>query len=135
MLFIYTWQQVLDGTKTATRRLVKPGDALRLEPNKPAAVTGEDRLRWEVGRTYSVQPGQYKKGVGQIRVTGLRREPLQAMTEADAILEGELPPDPAAGRSDSALDRFRARWDSTHEPGAQFASNPDVWVITFELVS
>jgi hypothetical protein len=54
MIFQYTLDQVLDGRKTQTRRLVTAG--------RPS--------RWRVGRTYAVQPGRTKKAVARIEVTG-----------------------------------------------------------------
>lgn len=65
MIFQYTWQKVLDGTKTQTRRLVKPGEKLfqrehHLGGYKPLWVTKDSRLVYKVGATYAVQPGYGK---------------------------------------------------------------------------
>jgi hypothetical protein len=49
---------------------------------------------FEVGQSYSVQPGVAKKSVGKIKVTAIRREQLQDISQAD--------------------------WDKKHKPGQQW---------------
>jgi hypothetical protein len=93
---------VLSGRKTETRRPVK-GDA-------PA--------RYRVGRTYAVQPGRTKPGIGRIRVTGVRREPLSAIDEEAARREGF--PDRRA---------FFDYWRRLH---GRVDPEREVWVIRFE---
>jgi hypothetical protein len=89
------WQQVLDGTKTQTRVLVKPGEVLRDDGEEmrthfniplPHSMTG--RAKWQVGKTYAVQPGRGQKAVGRFRVIAIRQESLQDISEEDAIAEG-----------------------------------------------
>lgn len=71
MNFAHTWQLVLAGRKTQTRRIAKGQEA-----------------PWLIGRTYAVQPGRCCRAVGRILVTNLRREPLGQVTDADARAEG-----------------------------------------------
>lgn len=60
----------------------------------------------------------------RIRITAIRREPLQAITEADALAEGV-----------GSVAEYAALWDSINRrKGARFADSPDVWVLTFEVV-
>ena len=98
------WQQVLDGTKTQTRRPCKGEDEQYtwctptmedglitghrilevVEINK----AGGHKLKWAVGKTYAVQPGRGKKAVGRIRITKIRRERLGDISEEDCLAEG-----------------------------------------------
>jgi hypothetical protein len=64
-----------------------------------------------------------------LRVTAVRVERLQDISEEDAIAEGvELE---LVHRSGGAV-AFRDLWDSLNATRAPWASNPWVWVITFE---
>jgi hypothetical protein len=65
MIFQATWEAVLNGTKTETRRICKPGEwlAASLLGAPQAVYVGRlphERLKWMVGRTYAVQPGRGK---------------------------------------------------------------------------
>ena len=73
------YQQVLDGTKTQTRRPVKEGDeGVELQGSIAAVFAHRgSKLKWQVGRTYAVQPGRGKKAVGRIRIIKIRRERLK----------------------------------------------------------
>jgi hypothetical protein len=81
-----------------------------------------------------------------IRLTDIRCEPLQGITEADAIAEGiktkhhsiaplywdyitsEWIPTPA-------IDSYRTLWDSINKrAGTRWQDNPDIWVLEFEVV-
>ena len=122
MIFQHTWQQVLDGTKTQTRRPVKPGQTLEVaEDSYPAGVfaeigSGYYRTVYIVGNTYAVQPGRGKHGVGRIRITGLRREDVRTISDDDVKAEGF-----------SSRDEFMQTWEMMHK-------TYDAWVIEFELV-
>ena len=81
--------KVLDGSKTVTRRPVKPGNSLHGPDWRPC--------KYEVGRTYGVQPvikdgpgkGRGGKSVARIRVKSVRREPLgHQLTISEAAKEG-----------------------------------------------
>ena len=86
------------------------------------------------------------------RITGLRKEPLQDITEADAIAEGvKCFRDPeyraqhywnyqlgvwVLAVSDHAQWSYKTQWDSLHaKKGNGWDTNPMVWVIEFEVVS
>jgi hypothetical protein len=160
MIFQHTWQQVLDGSKTQTRRISKPGEELRDMPvaalvQYPAVVTftissvfhwnwtPKPRVKWQVGRTYAVQPGRGKKAVGRIRLTGIRQERVQDITEDDARAEGchidaDVTGEPFGGYDVAvvwARTVYAHLWDAIHNKcGERWADNPLVWVLTFELV-
>lgn len=95
MIFSETLPQVLDGTKTQTRRPRKESDKIVMigiceSPNTVYAsrVIRGGRLLWEVGRTYAVQPGRSKHSVGRIKITRIRSTLLQMINKEDAIAEG-----------------------------------------------
>jgi hypothetical protein len=70
-----------------------------------------------------------------LRVTDVRVERLQKITEADAIREGTRP---AANVTTVDCDTpspraaFATLWDSINAKRAPWADNPWVWVVTFE---
>lgn len=88
------------------------------------AIYRRERKKYEIGDTYAVQPGRGKRAVGRIRVTGLRVERVQAITEADAQAEGV-----------ESAQAYAALWDAIHSKrGERWSDNPLVVVIQFELV-
>lgn len=143
MLFEHTWKYVRSGKKTQTRRLVQEGDYAivdEADPNQPilkvirTADAGVPKLLYEVGKTYSVQPGLAKKTVGNIRVTVIRREHLQDLSEAEALKELPIT-SLEEGVSDAqwALKTFMDTWDVMNsDPGERWEDNPEVWVLEFE---
>jgi hypothetical protein len=143
MLFLHTWKYVVSGQKTQNRRLVQAGDYATFDetdPNRPilkvirTADAGVPKTLYEVGKTYSVQPGLAKKTVGNIKVTAIRRERLQDLTEADALKELPIT-SLEAGVSDAqwALKTFMGTWNIMNsEPGTRWEDNPEVWVLEFE---
>lgn len=132
MIFQVTWQQVMSGTKTQTSRIVKASEELVTAEGpggEPApAVLHNGRIKWQVGRSYSVQPGRNEKAVGRILLTGIERKRLHALSDDEALAEGA---EPSAG--EPPLDAFRRVWEAVHGEGA-WAKNPEVWVLTFERV-
>lgn len=133
-------REIVRGEKTQTRRVVKPGDKLI-----PTAVTRNGRKLYEVGKTYAVVPKRgakavwwnpangeyYYDGCGRsenakqqlrILITDIRREPLQAINEDDALCEGV-----------ASVGEYRALWERINGAGS-WDKNPDVWVYSFEVV-
>jgi hypothetical protein len=143
MLFEYTWKYVTSGQKTQTRRLVQEGDYAvvdETDPNQPilkvirTADAGVPKPLYEVGKTYSVQPGLARKTVGNIIITAIRRERLQDLTEAEALKELPLT-SLEEGVSDAqwALKTFMGTWNILNsDPGERWEDNPEVWVLEFE---
>ena len=68
MIFQHTWQAVLDGRKTQTRRIRRP--------------------RCELGQTRAVQPGRCEKGIARIVIQDVYQERLGSISDADARAEG-----------------------------------------------
>lgn len=143
MQFAHTWQQILNGQKTQTRRIVGSHDMEwgSIGSSRISMVDGGKhyRTKWQVGKTYAVQPGRGKAAVGRIRITAIRRERLQDITLEDVKAEGigqytfargvlsDNPPDPRW--------KFIKLWNEVHpKVPDNWESNPEVWVITFELV-
>lgn len=130
MIFQHTWQRVLDGTKTQTRRPCKPGEFY--EPADAANGYPEGVFRWKrndtdewlersvpkyiVGKDYAVQPGRGQKAVGRIRITGIRRENVRKISDDDARAEGF-----------ASRNAFLYLWQLMHD-------EDDAWVIEFERV-
>lgn len=66
MIFQHTWEKILSGDKTQTRRIVKErefiiGDAVRHQAQPPLKNTG--RTKWQAGKTYAVQQGRGKSAL------------------------------------------------------------------------
>ena len=102
MIFMHTADRVLSGAKTQTRRLAKPGDVALNYWRNPCqnglyhpgsidhigVVQRNKRDLWLVTRTYAVQPARTAKGIARIQLTGIRREDVRQISEADAVAEG-----------------------------------------------
>jgi uncharacterized protein YhfF len=114
MIFQQTYQLILDNKKTATRRLVNPNDRLL---DNPKRVETNGRTKWQVGRSYAIQPGRGQTAVGRIRITDINKQPLGQMTTEDAVAEGY-----------PSLDDFRQTWLQIHD---DFDPDLVVWVLTF----
>jgi hypothetical protein len=94
---------ILSGEKTVTRRPVT-----------------DDHCRYEVGKTYAVQPGRGKHAIGRLRVTNVRRERF------DPLRLGRIEVQREGFRSLSAfLGQWALIYGRFHE---------EVWRIEFEVV-
>lgn len=105
MIFMHTWQAVIEARKTQTARLVKPGDRLVSESYRLPAVYNQSRLVYHVGRDYAVQPGRGKAAVARIRITDLWQQDIRQYTVDDSDCEGF-----------SSLPRFWDTWLGMHSP-------------------
>lgn len=144
--------EILTGTKTQTRRVCKPGETLAdWAVFSDGNIVG-GRVKWAVGHTYAVVPKRGLPAVWwsekdggavwrtaaydlrtigpgfrplRIRITAIRHECLQDISEADAQAEGV-----------GSVAEYRALWDSINgkTKGARWSENPTVWVLTFEMV-
>lgn len=70
MIFQYSWQVVLDGSKTQTRRIQKPGEFPVSFDNDDSWVivcvmnkTHSNALTYGVGQDYALQPGRGKPAI------------------------------------------------------------------------
>lgn len=144
------WRQVLDGTKTQTRRAVHPDEQMTLyagsttivgkvkreadrylqhAPENPCTarnivtVRHSARLKWALGHTYAVQPKRGAKAVGRYKIDAIRCERLHAITEQDAIAEGV-----------ASIAEYSALWERINGAGS-WTRNPLVWVIEFHVIA
>ena len=124
----YLAEAILQGKKTQTRRLPTNTGTVLFQ-DRIIAVYRNRRLRWRVGNTYAIQPGRGKKSIGRFHLLSIHLESLQAITPADVTAEGLAAyPDPTKG--------FVALWNSINtKPGTRWQDNPQVFVLTFELVT
>jgi len=121
--------------KGQTRRPVKEGEwfvdqLVHDEPDRVVQVIGYGkwRVKYEVGRTYAVQPGRGKKAVGRIEITKIRRERLQKIEPHEFKLEGM----PTAAPAEVLW--FIGLWDGMHRKPYRWEDNPEVWVLDFKCI-
>jgi hypothetical protein len=117
MIFAHTLDKVIEGKKWQTRRPVKVGE--QFEDGRRITKLGK-RTMYEIGKSYAVQPNRGKKAVARILLTGLRKERIESITDADAKAEGF-----------SSWEDFIATWRNIHGQNADLSC--EVWVFEFEL--
>jgi hypothetical protein len=83
-------EKIFNRKKSQTRRSVVPGDVLKTEPLRVYRETKRAtlRLHWQVGKSYAIQPGRGKPGVGHVTVTNIRFEDVRMISLDDAKAEG-----------------------------------------------
>ena len=148
MIFQHTIENVLNGTKTQTSRIVKPGDYIQYADTGAGEtyhvyIEGVYRNRrplWKVGNTYAVQPGRGQKAVARIRILQISKQDVRHITAEEARAEG----------FNSEVEFFEV-WCKMHDPkGFELLAKPyyghwmdflhrpaeryTAWVIRFELV-
>jgi len=125
MIFQYTWQKVLAGTKTQTRRVAKSSEELWTKeqdgPMPTKVIRRGNKVKWRTGGRYAVQPGRNQKGVGRIELLDIRYQHLGNVTEEEARAEGF-----------SSLAEFIKAWIKIH---GRFDRELPVWVLEFRLLS
>ena len=121
MIFQYTLDKVLSGTKTATSRLAKPGESAEYgEDRRIEAVTLRGRDKYRVGKTYAVQPSRNEPAVARIRLLSIKRQRISETSAEEAKMEGF-----------DSREAFFAQWRDIH---GKDKLNAEVWLLTFELV-
>lgn len=128
--------KVLAGEKTQTRRIKKEGERLL------ASILGvkmvldyRARTKWQVGKTYAVQTGRGKPGIGRLRLLDIRAQQLKYISPQEAFDEGirlEASPEETPEEFREAFFRL---WDSISPPGLRLENDPEVWVLVFEVVN
>jgi len=159
MIFMHTWEKVLSGEKTQTRRLAKPnhharnlwrtgiGDDLRIGMTGDNVAIGvvqsSGRDLWRLYSTYAVQPGRGKTAIARIQITNIRCEDVRHISRENAKAEGFK----------NRLE-FLGTWVSMHDKRAEIyyfkgqdlyemtqhllirpAEYYQAWVLTFRLVT
>jgi hypothetical protein len=98
------------------------------------------RIKWQVGRTYAIQPGTGKKGVGHFKLLDIREEWVQLISLDDVYaegvgvwLDGKLHQIMAI---EVAREHFARLWNDIwkRRPEVQWEANPPVWALTIEVV-
>jgi hypothetical protein len=69
-----------------------------------------------------------------LKITAVRAERLQDISEEDAIDEGCDGMNPESHHEWSAVDEYRNLWDSINSKTHPWDTNPYVWVITFKRI-
>lgn len=126
MIFQHTWEKVLSGEKTQTRRLIKSGcheyrsgwDVIRATVDERGLT--HTKL-WTVGHTYAVQPGRGKAAVARIRITDIRLEDVRCISVDDLKAEGFARP--FNQNSESRWD-FLKVWTQMHDSTFKFWFDP-----------
>jgi hypothetical protein len=132
-VFQHTWEKVLSGEKTQTRRLWKQYEILlrdywTVEGGQDRVIQASDpnistRTIWQVGKDYAIQPGRGKKSVGRFVVTALRdHEDVRNISDIDVRAEG----------FDSKW-AFLQTWTAMRDPSAHWcfdAQRVDYWINT-----
>jgi hypothetical protein len=128
MIFRKTFEKVLSGEKTQTRRPIKKGDLLRRSSTGPFAYIYNEisqRTRMMTQRDYAVQPGQGQASLGRIRILSIRHERLDKITPQDVRAEGF-----------EHLYEFKDVWQELYGGGINdWSERPMVYVIDFEVVA
>ncbi len=140
-------QAILDGRKTMTRRIRKP---LTLTPYKPGDILwvretwyqhydGSYAYRASAPENTGWKPSIFMPHEAArifLRVTDVRAERVQDITEEDAKAEGCMPTILDGVVFISAKGEFHAIWDNLNaKRGFGWDANPWVWVISFEQIS
>jgi hypothetical protein len=145
-------ERILDGTKRQTRRPANRGECRSIWPEKIDYVLGKNvRIKWKRGNTYAINPPAPKgskarcgKQVGRIRLLRIRREPVNKISQVDAIAEGVERGDASKGEG-SYVFRIKGKefWaprpDEAYLLGWKYLypgsdCTEDVWVLDFEYV-
>jgi hypothetical protein len=106
VIFQHTFEAVLSGKKTQTRRIAAPepngescaGFEMISYPMGIKAVVRGSRddmkwnVKWQVNKDYAVCPGRGKSQVARIRLTDIRREDVRCISEQDAVAEALYSP-------------------------------------------
>ena len=121
------------GWKTQTRRPEYPGETVEYKRGEPGVIFNvfhaDGRLKWQIGRTYAIQPGK-GKSVGRFLLLRIRREQLRDITWEDALAEGIH-----SSEGVWAVGRFLELWSRLgYRKPRRVEDNPVVFALTFHYV-
>lgn len=120
-----SWVQSYTSTwGDSPKAVTQPGGSVTFEPGFGCPWRPSIFMPFFLGRTAK-------------RIAAINLEPVQTITEADAIAEGVWTASPDMATSGAILNHigaFRLLWDGIHEknPKYQWPANPWVWVIHFD---
>jgi hypothetical protein len=101
--------KVLAGTKTQTRRVVKPGEQLWAQRDSRfngGVFTAKRRAKWREGHTVAVIPGRGKHAVGRVLIKEIREDlNVRNISVEDVQAEGFL-----------TREMFLATWIALNDP-------------------
>lgn len=121
MIFQFTLEPLLSGTKTATSRLAKAGESVEYaRDGSIAAVKAHGRDKYRIGKTYAVQPGRTQPAVARIKLLRIKGQRVSETSAEEARMEGF-----------DSCEAFFAQWEEIH---GEDKLNAQVWLLTFELV-
>jgi hypothetical protein len=154
--------KVLAGTKTQTRRVVKPGEQLwapRESRFNGGVFTAKKRAKWREGYTTAIVPGRGKHAVGRVLIKEIREDVnVRDIKWEDVLAEGfatkwEFLQTWITMHDKVAFKQWTPRYEYINDPGnyhPDFAPTFEkrmrrivedrpaelyhAWVITFELV-
>lgn len=146
MMFIHTWQQVMDGSKTITSRLQKPGEFLHTGVMNIETVFTKNgqHPKWQVGKSYAVQPARTAKAIGRIQITAIRAYDVRDITADEARREGFQDIGDfwftwVSMHDKSWLETYRYAHDCDYLHEYGFYKRPEkhysAWQLTFRLVT
>jgi len=85
--------------------------------------TSGNKLKWQVGKEYSVQENRTSKGGSKIKLTEIGLEKLLDITDKDAKKEGH-----------KTRNEFLTEFYAINKRYFKAGTNPEVWVLTFKKV-
>jgi len=132
-------EMCLDGRKRQTRRLVPVGSIWKRGPDGAILIVcKKGRVIWRVGDLVAIKPARTARMVGRVRITSIRQEFVNWITESDARLEGVEPASGCRAKGEKFMpyrDGFIQVWCSLHNrKGERWEDHPAVIVIEFEPV-
>ena len=130
--------KMMSGEKDQTRRIVKEGERGYLflsTTDYYQVLDSKHHLRWQVGKSYAVQPGRGKPAIGRRVLVAIRKERLQDISPDDCFAEGIRLPTLPHETPDKFTEAYRLLWNKiNYLAGDTWEDNPEVWVLEFEPV-
>jgi len=120
MIFAHTFDLVMDGRKSQTRRIPKIKEQHIVTESRSYVEIPGERIVYQVGKSYAVQPGRGKNSIARILLTNIKSEIVSAISDADVIAEGF-----------ESRDAFIQTWCAIH--GRKSNLSQTVWVLEFIL--